>query len=324
MRKIVLITGIAGFIGNNIARRILEGEKYHVIGIDNFETGKRENIEDILPRIHFVECDIADPESVEAIVRDVDVVLHQAAIPSVQRSVKDPVRTNRANVTGTLTLLEAARKWRIQRFVYAASSSAYGDTPTLPKVETMPARPLSPYAVQKLTGELYCRAYAGCFNISTIALRYFNVFGPRQDPFSPYAAVIPRFIRAFQNNESPVINGDGDQSRDFTFIENVVTANLLAMESTHGAGECVNIACGARTTINDLFINLQQIYDSSIFPKYQPAQPGDVKHSLADIGKAKQLIGYEPRVTFEEGLRRTVDWFESRRAESGVRKTGTA
>lgn len=308
MKRTVLITGIAGFIGSNIARRLVALDRYSIVGIDNFETGRRDNLKDILSKITFVERDITD-ESIVSLVRNVDIILHQAAIPSVQRSIADPIKTNHVNATGTLLLLEAARKAKIARFVFAASCAAYGETSRLPHVETMPTCPLSPYAVQKITGENYCRAYFNCFGMSTISLRYFNVFGPYQDPNSPYAAVVPKFIRAIERNEPPTIFGDGNQTRDFVFVDNVVNANILAMEAEGGGGETVNIASGKEVSINHLLEKIKAIMGSAIVPQHLPPQKGDLKQSRADISKAHTLIGYSPSVDVDKGLEETVAWF---------------
>jgi len=304
-----LVTGGAGFIGSNIVRRLLlMGEPVRLL--DDFSTGKRENVND-LNGAEIIEGSLLDQECVRQVVEGVDYVLHQGAIPSVPRSVADPLGSNEANITGTLKLLLAAKAAGVKRFVFAASSSAYGDTETLPKVETMPANPLSPYAVNKYTGELYTKVFADIYGLSTVSLRYFNIFGPYQDPASEYAAVIPKFIIRMLRGEAPVIFGDGKQSRDFTYIDNAVTANLLACKTEKaGHGEVINVACGARYSLNDLVRALNSIMAIKIDPVYSEPRPGDVKHSLADITKAKELLGYEVKVDFEEGLSRTVEWFK--------------
>jgi len=308
--KLVLITGGAGFIGNNLVRRLLK-DGYRVRVLDNFATGKRENLEDVIDRIEVVGGSMTDLDTARHAVSGADCVLHQAAIPSVPRSVADPLASNEANVTGTLTMLVAARDAKVRRFVYAASSSAYGDTPTLPKVETMPTIPLSPYAVAKLAGENYCRAFHKVYGLETVALRYFNIFGARQDPLSQYAAVIPRFIMALRAGTEITVHGDGEQSRDFTYIDNAVQANIKAMTAPDAPGEVCNVACGERFTLNQMVQMLAEIMDAKPNVKYYEGRQGDVKHSLADIGKARKLLGYNPDVSFREGLERTVEYFLS-------------
>jgi len=303
-----LVTGGAGFIGSNIVRTLLAmGERVRLL--DDFSTGRRKNVKD-LAGADLIEGSLLDESCLEEALCDIDYVLHQAAIPSVPRSVKDPVKSNESNVTGTVKLLEAAGRAKVKKFVYAASSSAYGDTEVLPKEESMPGNPLSPYAVSKYTGELYVRVFANIYGIPTVSLRYFNIFGPFQDPASEYAAVIPRFILKMLRGENPVIYGDGEQSRDFTYIENAVKANLLACESEKvGLGEVINVGCGANFNLNQLAAYLNEIMGASIEPVYDEPRPGDVKHSLADIKKAKELLGYRIKVDFKEGLKRTVNWF---------------
>lgn len=305
-----LITGIGGFIGSSIARALLsEGEA--VRGVDNFSTGKRENLAEIAARIEVQESDITDLEAMHRACKGVDFVLHQAAIPSVPKSVVDPLGSNRANVDGTVNVLVAARDAKVKRVVYAASSSAYGDTPTLPKHEGMKPDPISPYAVAKLASEHYMVSFYRCYGLETVCLRYFNIFGPRQDPSSPYSGVLAKFITQMLRGEQPTIFGDGEQSRDFTYIDNAVQANLLACkaDASKAAGEVFNVATGRRVTLNETFQALQPMTTYSGRPKYGPARGGDVKHSLADISKAASGLGYAPRVDFEEGLRRTVEWY---------------
>jgi UDP-glucose 4-epimerase len=314
-----LVTGGAGFIGSHLVRRLLaDGERVRVI--DNFSTGKRANLAEVLSSIELVEGDITDRATVTRAVDGVDYVLHQAALPSVPRSVKDPITTDFNNVRGTLELLVAARDAGVRRVVQACSSSAYGDTPTLPKVESMKPAPLSPYACSKAAGELYGCAFQHTYGLEYVGLRYFNVFGPRQDPTSQYAAVIPKFVTAYLRGEAPVIFGDGTQSRDFAFIDNVVQANLKACTAPEAAGHIFNIACGERTTLLEVLDQLAEIFGRRIEPRFEPARPGDVKHSLADIELSRRLLGYQPEIFFAEGLRRTVVWF--REQEKGASRGG--
>jgi len=303
-----LITGGAGFIGSNICTKLVS-QGCFVRVIDNLLTGKKSNIADILDKIEFIEADMGDPDIALAAMKGIDVVLHQGALPSVPRSVDDPAATHRHCVDATFTLLLAARDAKVKRFVYAASSSAYGDTPTLPKVETMPANPLSPYAAAKLMGEYYCSVFYKVFGLETVSLRYFNVFGPHQDPTSQYAAVIPAFVTAILKGKSPTVYGNGEQSRDFTYVDNVVEANLLAARAKQTKGEVVNIACGEAITVNAIIDNVNEIVGKKVKPIYAPARKGDVKHSLADITLAKKLIGYKPTVGFREGLKKAIEWY---------------
>ena len=309
-----LITGVAGFIGSNIARALLskaaEQGGMRVRGIDDFSTGRRENLVD-LDGLELIEGDISRAEDIQRAMEGVDYVIHQAAIPSVSRSVDDPIRTHHANVTGTLQVLEAARVAGAKRVVYAASSSAYGDTPTLPKVETMKERPLSPYAVSKLAGEHYVSVYSKVFGLPAVALRYFNVFGPHQDPNSQYAAAIPKFIRCVLRGESPTIFGDGTQTRDFTHVDNVVEANLKALEAPEEdvSGEVFNIACGERIDLLQLLEEIYRILGKRVEPVFSPTRPGDVRDSLADITKAREKLGYTASVGLREGLERTAGWY---------------
>jgi len=301
-----LVTGGAGFIGSHIVGRLVElGETVTVL--DNLSTGKAQNLDPWRRQITFVEADIRDLDAVRRVCEGVDFVLHQAALPSVPRSVADPVTSNEVNVSGTLNVLVAARDAGAKRVVYAGSSSAYGDTPTLPKREDMPASPLSPYAISKYTGELYCQVFARLYGIETVVLRYFNVFGPRQDPASQYAAVIPKFIAALRRGDAPTIFGDGEQSRDFTYVANVVEANLRACTAPSVSGMVFNVACGHRTTLNDLVRMLQQILRVGLGPVHEAPRGGDVRHSLADINRAEELLGYSVLVSLEEGLARTIE-----------------
>ena len=306
-----LITGVAGFIGSSLARTVLtQGDQ--VRGIDNFLTGKRENIAEIEGKIDFRQVDLADLDALHDACRGVDYIFHEAAIPSVPKSVLDPLGSNRANVDGTVHLLIAAKDAQVKRVVYAASSSAYGDTPTLPKHEEMVPNPISPYAVAKLVGEYYMASFYRCYGLETVSLRYFNIFGPRQDPSSPYSGVLAKFITQMLAGEQPTIFGDGTQSRDFTYIDNVVSANLLAMKApaSQVAGRLFNVATGERFDLNQTFQLLKKIISFEGEVKYGPDRAGDVKHSLADLSRAAKFLGYKPVVNFEEGLRRTVEWYQ--------------
>jgi UDP-N-acetylglucosamine/UDP-N-acetyl-alpha-D-glucosaminouronate 4-epimerase len=305
-----LVTGGAGFIGSHIVKRLVDdGAEVRVV--DNFSTGQAERLDALRSSIEFVKGDLAEQATAREIVDGVDLVIHQAAVPSVQRSVADPVATNRANVTATVNLLEACRDAQVRRIVFAASSSAYGDTEVLPKREDMPANPLSPYALQKLIGEGYCKLYHDLFGLETVCLRYFNVFGPYQDPHSEYSAVIPKFITRLLANQPITIHGDGEQSRDFTFIDNVVEANLLALKAPDAAGKMCNIGCGEHITLNRLVMLLEQHLGVNAKVIHAPPKPGDVRHSLADIERAKAILHYRPKITVEEGLRRTIAWYKS-------------
>lgn len=310
----VLVTGGAGFIGSNLTEALLK-QGHWVRVLDNFSTGKRENL--VLDReyssLEIIDGDIRDLAICQKVMKDIEFVFHQAALPSVQRSVEDPLTSNAVNVEGTLNVLLAAREKRVKRVVYASSSSIYGDTPTLPKQEEMDPNPLSPYALQKYIGERYCRLFSQLYSLGTVSLRYFNVFGPKQDPNSIYSAVIPRFIDALLEGHSPIIFGDGEQSRDFTYIDNVVQANLLAMYVDRLNGEPINIACGKRISLNQLLAILYDIFGSKVSPIYEEARKGDVKHSLADIRKGRQILNYEPNVGIEAGLKKTVEYFKEQR-----------
>lgn len=303
-----LVTGGAGFIGSNICRKLIS-QGCFVRVVDNLITGKKANLAGIMDKIEFIEADMGDEEVARRAMKDIDVCLHEGALPSVPLSIDDPVATHKHCVDATFTLLMAARDAGIKRFVYASSSSAYGDTPTLPKVETMPTKPLSPYAVGKLVGEYYCSVFSNVFDLETISLRYFNVFGPYQDPASQYAAAIPAFVTAILKDSPPTIYGDGEQSRDFTFIDNVVEANLLAARADHTAGQVVNIACGEVITINEIIGMINDLTGKAVKPIYDPPRPGDIKHSFADITLARELIGFEPVITFKQGLEKAIDWY---------------
>ncbi|MCG3136112.1 MAG: UDP-N-acetylglucosamine 4-epimerase [Planctomycetes bacterium] len=308
-----LVTGGAGFIGSHLAERLL-ADGHTVTVFDNFSTGRFENIAHLEGRqFRVVEGDIRKPQALAKALKGQKYVLHQAALPSVPRSVDDPVTSNEVNVTGTLNVLVAARESGVKRVVYASSSAAYGDTPTLPKTESMAPQPMSPYAVSKLTGEYYCRVFWENYRLETVALRYFNVFGPRQDPASDYAAAVPKFVTLLLAKQRPFVYGDGKQTRDFTYVENVVEANLLACKAPKGPGEFVNVACGDRVTVAGLVHMIGEIAGHVCEPKLKPARAGDVRHSLADVAKALDVIGYRPRVGLREGLERTVAWYASKR-----------
>jgi len=307
-----LVTGGAGFIGSHLVQRLIErGERVRVV--DNLCTGSIERLGRVRSAIDFVEADLAEPQVCDRVVDGVAFVLHQAAIPSVQRSIRDPLASNRANVTATLNLLESCRSRGVDRVVNAASSSAYGNTTVLPKKEDMPPNPLSPYALQKFVGECYARMYHELFGLETVSLRYFNVFGPSQDPQSEYSAVIPKFIDKLLNGETLTIFGDGEQSRDFTYVDNVVEANLLALTATGAAGRVCNIGCGTRISLNQLVALLEKIIGRKARVEYLPARPGDVRDSQADITRAKNILDYSPQVSIEAGLSKTVDWFRAQR-----------
>ena len=307
-----LITGVAGFIGSSLARAVLaQGDR--VRGVDNLATGKRENLEEIKGKIDFQEADILDLDAMRRACEGVDYVLHQAAIPSVPKSVLDPLGNNSANVDGTVNVLVAARDAKVRRVIYAASSSAYGDTPSLPKHEDMAPSPISPYAVAKLASEYYMTSFYRCYGLETVSLRYFNIFGPRQDPTSPYSGVLAKFITQMLKGEQPTILGDGKQSRDFTYIDNAVSANLLACRAPKedAAGKIFNVATGQRIDLNETFRVLKKLtgYEGNV--KYAEERAGDVKHSLADISRAEKALGYKPHIGLEDGLKKTVEWYRT-------------
>jgi len=305
--KRIAITGVAGFIGSNIAHTLCDDNE--VVGIDNFATGHFENIDDIRDSIEFHNADITKLEILQTLFKDVDYVLHLGAIPSVPRSIEDPIATNEVNVKGTLNVLVAARDSDVRRVVFSSSSSIYGDTPVLPKHEEMTPSPQSPYAISKLAGEHYCRVFYNIYGLETVSLRYFNVFGPRQDPNSQYAAVIPKFIMAVSSGKKLVVFGDGEQTRDFTFVDNVVQANIMACTAKGAPGGVYNIGCGERHSINELVQDLNIIFGKDITPEYTAPRAGDVKHSLADISRARNDLDYVPKVSFSEGLKITSEYF---------------
>jgi nucleoside-diphosphate-sugar epimerase len=302
-----LVTGGAGFIGSHLAEELVRrGERVRVV--DSFVTGKRDNLKHV-PGVELIEGDLADLSVAQRAVAGIEFVLHQAAIPSVPRSVQDPITSNRANIDASLNVLVAARDAGVRRVVYAGSSSAYGNTPTLPKVETMGTAPLSPYALQKLVAEQYCQMFTRLYGLETVTIRYFNVFGPRQDPSSPYSGVISLFIRALVEGRQPTIYGDGEQTRDFTYVANVVDGVLRACTAREASGEVINVATGGRISLNRLFETLKGLTGADVTAMYAAGRAGDVRDSQADIGKARRLLGYEPIVPFDQGLERTVAWF---------------
>jgi nucleoside-diphosphate-sugar epimerase len=304
-----LVTGGAGFIGSHLSEELTRrGHRVRVA--DSLVTGKKSNL-DHLPSVEFMQGDLADADFAARVTKDVDYVLHQAALPSVPRSVKDPITSNRANVDATLNILVASRDAGVKRLVFAGSSSAYGNTATLPKHEEMPNSPLSPYALQKVVGEQYLQLFTQLYNLETVTIRYFNVFGPRQDPGSPYSGVISLFATALLENRAPTIYGNGEQTRDFTYVANVVDGVLRACEAPGAVGRVVNVATGTRVSLNQLFEAMRRLIGADVKPQYGPSRAGDVQDSQADIRRAREILGYEPIVAFEEGLKRTVDWYRT-------------
>ncbi len=305
-----LVTGGAGFIGSNIVEELVKkGEKVRVL--DNFSTGERENLKEFENDIELIEGDIRSYHTVMQAVKGIDIVLHQAALPSVPRSIYDPITTNEINITGTLNLLDASKEAKVKKFVFASSSSVYGDTPELPKKEDMPVNPLSPYAVSKLAGEKYCQVFSKVYGLHTVILRYFNVFGPRQDPNSQYSAVIPKFIKLMLNNERPVIYGDGTQTRDFTYVTNVVEANILASIKECDAGIVMNCACGEQIQLNYLIEEINRLSNKNIEPIYTEYRKGDIIHSFADIRLIKKVLGWEPKFSFQKGLKLNLNYYRN-------------
>ncbi len=307
----VLVTGGAGFIGSHLTEALLK-QGHFVRVLDDFSTGKRENLifEKTYSSLEIIAGDIRDLALCQSATRDMEYVFHQAALPSVQNSIDDPLTSNSVNVEGTFNILLSARDAGVKRLIYASSCAIYGDDPTVPKTEEMPPNLLSPYALQKYIGEKYCKLFFQLYGLETVSLRYFNIFGPKQDPASIYSAVIPRFIDALLDGRSPIIFGDGEQSRDFSYIDNVVNANLLAMSAERLSGEAINIACGKRTSLNQLLQFLQEIVGSKVSPIYEDPRKGDVRHSLAEIRKGKEFLNYEPKVDVEAGLKKTVEYFQ--------------
>lgn len=305
-----LVTGGAGFIGSNTVSELVK-RGHSVTVIDDCSSGKEENLADVRSKITFAKESITDLEAVQKATRSADYVIHLAARTSVPRSVKEPLETNRVNVDGTLNVFVAARDNQVKRVVYAASSSAYGETPTLPKTETMTPAPISPYGVSKYTGELYGQVFARCYELEIVSLRYFNIFGPRQNPNSPYSGVLSRFATAFLNGHQPIVYGDGEQTRDFTYVDNAVCANLLACDAPKVSGRMFNIGTGRRISLNQVLMHFERISGKKLQPKYEPSREGDIRDSLADIRRARESLGYEPAVLFEEGLERTYAWYSA-------------
>ena len=315
-----MVTGGAGFIGSNTVDELVQ-RGHSVVVLDDLSSGKEENLSGVCDKITLIKSSITDIEAVRMAMHEADYVLHLAARTSVPRSVKDPLETNLINIEGTLNVLVAAKEKKVRRVVFAASSAAYGETPTLPKVETMQAQPISPYGVTKYVGELYGQAFLKCYGLETVSLRYFNIFGPRQDPSSPYAGVLAKFCTAFLEHTQPVVFGDGQQTRDFTFVDNAVHANLLACEAPNLAGKVFNIGCGGRISLNEVLGTLRKITGRALEAKYDPPSEGDILDSQADISQARALLGYAPQVGFEEGLRRTFDWYrESRLLQAAAKE----
>ncbi|HTZ32595.1 MAG TPA: SDR family oxidoreductase [Methylomirabilota bacterium] len=304
-----VVTGGAGFIGSNTVDELVR-RGHSVVVLDDLSAGKEENLVEVRSKITFVKGSVTDLEAVQKVMHQADYVIHLAARTSVPRSVKDPLETNRINVEGTLNVLVAARDNKVKRLVFAASSSAYGETPTLPKTESMTPSPISPYGVSKFVGELYASVFGRCYGLETVCLRYFNIFGPRQDPDSPYSGVLSRFALAFLSDEKPVVFGDGEQTRDFTFVENAVLANLLACEAPGVAGQVFNVGTGGRISLNQTLAQLRRISGKTLQAQYEPPREGDIRDSQADISKAKELLGYEPTTDFDAGLERTYDWYQ--------------
>ena len=318
-----VVTGGAGFIGSHTVEELVRrGET--VVVLDDLSSGKEENLADIRSKISFIKGSITDLDAVRKAVQSADYVVHLAARTSVPRSVKDPLETNKVNVEGTLNVLVAARDAKVKRVVFAASSSAYGETPTLPKIETMQPEPISPYGVAKYAGELYAQTFGRVYGLENVCLRYFNIFGPRQDPSSPYSGVLAKFCTSFLEGTPPIVYGDGEQSRDFTYVENAVAANLLACEAPTATGKVFNIGTGARVTLNQTLALLAELTGTKLDFKYDPPRDGDIRDSQADISRAREFLNYEPSVNFEEGLRRTLDWYREAQARALAKQKSEA
>lgn len=310
-----VVTGGAGFIGSNTVDELVR-RGHGVVVLDDLSSGKEENLADVRNKITLIKGSITDIEVVRKAMHEAEYVLHLAARTSVPKSVKDPIESNKVNIDGTLNVLVAARDAKVKRVVVAASSSAYGETPTLPKVESMVPQPISPYGVTKFVTELYAQTFGRCYGLDNVSLRYFNIFGPRQDPSSPYSGVLAKFCTAFLEDTPPVIFGDGEQTRDFTYVENAVQANLLACEAPNASGKVFNIGVGGRFSLNQTIALLNQVTGKNLEPKYDPPRDGDIRDSQADISQAREFLGYEPQVTFEEGLRRTFEWYRALEAKA--------
>jgi nucleoside-diphosphate-sugar epimerase len=313
-----LVTGGAGFIGSNTVDELVR-RGHSVVVLDDLSSGKEENLADVRNKITYIKGSITDIEVVRKAMHEAEYVLHLAARTSVPRSVKDPIDTNKINIDGTLNVLVAAKELKVKRLVFAASSSAYGETPTLPKVETMQPQPISPYGVTKYVGELYGQTFGRCYGLENVALRYFNIFGPRQDPGSPYSGVLAKFCAAFLEETQPVVFGDGEQTRDFTYVENAVQANLLACEAPNVSGRVFNVGVGARVSLNDVLRELGKITGKTLVAKYEPPRDGDIRDSLADISQAREFLGYDPQVTFENGLARTFEWYRATQTKAAAK-----
>jgi len=313
-----LVTGGAGFIGSNTVDELVR-RGHSVVVLDDCSSGKEDNLAEIRNKITFIKGSITDIEVVRKAMHEAEYVLHLAARTSVPRSVKDPIETNKINIDGTLNVLVAAKELKVKRVVFAASSSAYGETPTLPKIESMQPQPISPYGVTKYVGELYAQTFGRCYGLENVALRYFNIFGPRQDPSSPYSGVLAKFCTAFLDEIQPVVFGDGEQTRDFTFVENAVQANLLACEAPNVSGKVFNVGTGGRTSLNEVLHTLEKISGKTLEVKYEPARDGDIRDSQADISQAKEFLGYDPQVGFEEGLTRTFEWYRSTQTKAAAK-----
>jgi UDP-N-acetylglucosamine/UDP-N-acetyl-alpha-D-glucosaminouronate 4-epimerase len=313
-----LVTGGAGFIGSNTVDELVR-RGHSVVVLDDLSSGKEDNLAEIRNKITFIKGSITDIEVVRKAMHEAEYVLHLAARTSVPRSVKDPIETNKINIDGTLNVLVAAKELKVKRVVFAASSSAYGETPTLPKIETMQPQPISPYGVTKYVGELYAQTFGRCYGLENVALRYFNIFGPRQDPSSPYSGVLAKFCTAFLEETQPVVFGDGEQTRDFTFVENAVQANLLACEAPNVSGKVFNVGTGGRTSLNEVLRTLEKVTGKVLEAKYEPPRDGDIRDSQADISQAKELLGYDPQVSFKEGLTRTFEWYRSTQTKAAAK-----
>jgi len=305
-----LVTGGAGFIGSNTVDELVR-RGHSVVVLDDLSSGREDNLAEIRNKITFIKGSITDIEVVRKVMHEAEYVLHLGARTSVPRSVKDPLDTNKINIEGTLNVLVAAKELKVKRVVFAASSSAYGETPTLPKTEAMQPQPISPYGVTKYVGELYCQTFGRCYGLENVALRYFNIFGPRQDPGSPYSGVLSKFCTAFLEDVPPLVFGDGEQTRDFTYVDNAVQANLLACEAPNASGKVFNVGVGGRVSLNEVLRELAKITGKTLAAKYEPPRDGDIRDSQADISQARETLGYDPPVSFEEGLARTFEWYRS-------------